>query len=216
MLYEHADCEEVRSFIIVNVVKCNHDGIEHVCYEHTNCEQEVCSEQLNMFIVNLYAVNLMIVNLNVVIMMILNMRKCFLLWFFDTQNSKIGPIASEATEVRFTWLITSINMRNGCMYFIILALKLKPWWRNLVMYRHSFRGLLYIGRWLTKCLRFDSQVNASPSHCIFSYLRKTVFRNFGCNISYLRKTVFRTYEKRFFVNTKKRFFVLRKSRWHPL
>ena len=79
-----------------------------------------------------------------------------------------------------------------------------------------FRGFLYIGRWLTKCLRFDSQVNATPSHCIFLYLRKTVFRNFGCNFSYLRKTVFRTYEKRFFVNTKKRFFVLRKSRWHPL
>ena len=78
------------------------------------------------------------------------------------------------------------------------------------MYRHSFRGLLYIGRWLTKCLRFDSQVNATPSYCIFSYLRKTVFRNFGCNISYLRKTVFRTYEKRFFVNTKKRFFVYEK------
>ena len=71
--YEHADCEEVRSFIIVYVIKCNHDGIEHVCYEHANFEQ-VCSEQLNMLIVNLYSVNLMIVNLNVVIMMILNMR----------------------------------------------------------------------------------------------------------------------------------------------
>ena len=37
----------MRSFIIVNVVKCNHDGIEHVCYEHTNCEQEVCIEHVH-------------------------------------------------------------------------------------------------------------------------------------------------------------------------
>ena len=39
MLYEHADCEEVQSFIIVYVIKCNHDGIEHVCYEHADCEE---------------------------------------------------------------------------------------------------------------------------------------------------------------------------------
>ena len=56
-----------------------------------------------------------------------NLEKCLLLWFFDTGNSA--------------------HMFKGCMQsFDLLALKLRPWWAQIVMYRHNFWVFLYIVR----------------------------------------------------------------------
>ena len=68
-----------------------------------------------------------------------NPEKCLLLWFFDTENSANQLTASEATEAGLNRPKTSARVCKGCMQsYDLLALKLRPWWARIVMYRHNF------------------------------------------------------------------------------
>ena len=77
-----------------------------------------------------------------------DLEKCFLLRFFDTQNSGMrhpGSTALEAAEAGYLDPITSALMCKDCLQsFKLLAFKLRPWCSHLVIYRQGFGVLLYI------------------------------------------------------------------------